>query len=160
MIKLKLLEPIEGYEDVVELRNVKRGATAIDDSGEPYVSIGSHLGVALTPIKKKHDWFKVNDDVLVVKDGVICRMSDARTIRACFENNFGLTYFDGWQAHTIGDKCPVDPDAVMVETMCFFGAGGLESFPSVIAALVNWRYVAQYKVTGLADDCEYNKGIR
>lgn len=151
-MKLKLLEKIDGYEEVAEYRYVRSGEIYINgDVPFEWGAIESSCSMllVLTPERKVVDWGKCDDKLLLVRD---CGLAIARL--SSFDSgmiNSLWTVDKEWQAHTLGDKCPVDPDAFRVGVR--YKPGG--NIYTSTARTVDWSSVTQYKVTGLADGYEY-----
>ena len=142
-MKLKLQEKIDGYELYAEYTKLWIGDTGIDANRNTYLAASGHMGITLTPERKFVDWGKVDWSVLVEPrdDGYMRELKNMHRPRC-------IT--DIWQAHTIGDKCPVDPEAFKVGVR--YVAGG--NVYTSTAKGVNWAAVTQYKAY-LADGYEY-----
>ena len=147
-MKLLLGDKIEGYEGVVEYRYLKPGDSFLICGVVYYWSGGGGSGSmyhVLTPERKYVDWGKVDKDVLVHSKSV--NNYYIETIDMCASID---RIWSGWQAHTLGDKCPVDPDVFKVGVR--YKAGG--NIYTSTARTVNWTLVTQYKAY-LADGYEY-----
>jgi hypothetical protein len=110
IIKVRLENPIEGYEELAEYRQ--------PHIGEQFVAMGGNvLGaqiecvgarLVLTPKQKRYDWSKTSRECLVyLVTGGLCQLQDADYVVVT-----GI--YEGWQAIT-DDTCPVDESAVDVE---------------------------------------------
>jgi len=141
-MKVTLHNPVEGYELYAEYTKLWIGDTGIDANGDTYLAASGHMGLKLTSERKYVDWGKVDDSVLILSNGAIYQSGGMIKVN--------VFIWDGWQAHTLGDKCPVDPDAFKVGVR--YAAGG--NVYTSTAKGVNWAAVTQYKAY-LADGYEY-----
>jgi len=149
-MKVKLLEPIDGYEEIAEVRTSIRGEKILSDGGVVVVQ-GAHndwgVRVILKPIKQLHDFERVLGSVFVYSKGGL--LSDGWTA-----NRKDISgYYKDWQAHTDGDECPVDERCVKVQVK--YWGDDHHAFEAFACDLI-WRRVAQYRVLpGLAVGWDY-----
>ena len=154
-----MLEPIDGYEDVVEYRFVQYQEEWIAENGEvcqwPFseseTEIRHHV---LTPKIKYLDWTKCDGGVEVThkhsRDCVTLPLEDI---------NFSARHYiisDKWQAHMLDDKCPVDPDACWVEVRKM-DTDEYVSYPHFtdVAGRIWWDDVTAYRVIKLIPPYKY-----
>lgn len=148
-MKLKLLEKIEGYEDIIEFRKIEIGDMHTID-GVVAISGGTQsYGHVLTPERKFVNWALVDDKVIVSHGKGLLRVEDVMS-----ESFVGYAIDNEWQAHIMGDKCPVDPDAFRVDVR---GPKGevIGVIWRDLVSINHWRDITQFKVTGLAPGYEY-----
>jgi len=145
-MNIPLPKKIDGYKLDAEYRIPRAGDECLDADGLVFIATayyGHRLLLVLTPERKVLDWSKVDKWVL------------------CYSDEFQGLYpkgmcvspskiFNNWQAHTLGDKCPVDSDACVVDVKNWDGCEY-----SAVASDINWSAVAQFRVTELSDGYEY-----
>lgn len=167
-MKVKLLEPIEGFEQEAEYRAVEKGEIFIN-SQPNYLPIVNHseniagARIVLTPIKKVLDWDKISNGVHIRHDDGIGGLDIlmAHNVFDDLPKNIKKLYSipPSWIAHTLGDKCPVDPDACIVEATAWrrphphIDVGDVRI--KCVAKDIPWGDVCQFRVTGLAEGYEY-----
>ena len=158
MKKFKMLEPIDGYEDVVEYRFGKYKEEFLNASGEAqtwgFIPDSPHPCLILTPKIKYLDWTKCDGGVEVThkhsRDCVTLPLEDI---------NFSARHYiisDKWQAHMLEDKCPVDPDACWVEVRKM-DTEEYVSYPHFtdVAGRIWWDDVTAYRVIKLIPPYKY-----
>lgn len=152
-MKIILPNPPEGYEEEAEWRLPKREEKFIsnhnDQITEAIDDYSVEKRIVLTPIKKYLDWDKVDRRVLVSK-----RSSTLIGLLSETDEDNLHCFSKIWQAHTLGDECPVHGEAVIVELKYWDG-----SVPqnTNLANEIYWNRVAQFRVVELAEGWEYKK---
>jgi len=147
-IKVKLLDPIDGYEAEAKFGIAKEGEYVYDGRNVIRSKLGRYDSrLILTPTKKIHDWSRTSKNVLVYADGGRLEFREIAD-KFCFN----VRYTRIWQAHTGKDICPVDKRCVLVDIEYWDSCCSGSSIP---AGSVRWDDVAQYRVVGLAEGWEY-----
>ena len=125
-MKVKLLEPIDGYEDTATLKVPENGEVFLFQGGDIVTSEGRYIGehLVLSPVKKKYDHSKSADYVLYRCDNVLVRRRELPA-----PANWG-SIDTGWIAH-FGGPCPFDERASVVEVRLRDGMSGTDTAHSL-----------------------------
>jgi len=152
IIKVRLENPIEGYEIDAEYRTPKIGESIAihGDVFKVQNDLPYTLFLVLTPKIKKYDWSKTDQDCLVyLGAGDLCRFGDAlEQSHTALTDIKAVNIYDGWQALTFPSEIPIDECAVDVEYRKYPGGPIFVEFSSASG-------IAQYRVTGLKPGYKY-----
>lgn len=115
-MKVKLLEPIEGYEEIAEYRSPKMGEDYLIENHYSAIRAPVDLikeKLILTPKRKVYNWDKTAEYVLCYSAENPTSYNFSREIISYSDP---VLVEDHWYPH-FGGPCPFDPKASIVEVL-------------------------------------------